>query len=78
VRSTCSATTGVTIAATASQEQRISVATVVLSVRWASQVTTSSKSRVNRASGRAYGTCPVHTLPAGYERGACASSTHAP
>ena len=49
--------------ATASQEQRSSRVIVVLSIRCASHATTSSKSRVNRASGRAHGTVSVRTRP---------------
>ena len=49
------------MAATASQEQRNNLLIVVLSVRWASQATVSSKSRVCRAFGRAQGTCSVRT-----------------
>ena len=52
-----------TIAATASQLSRNSRVIVVLSVRWASQATTSSKSRVWRAPGRAHGTTSVRTRP---------------
>ena len=57
----CSATTRTVMAATASQEQRSSRVMVVLSVRWAREATTSSKSPVNRAPGRAHGTVSVRT-----------------
>jgi hypothetical protein len=58
-----SATTRTTTAATDSQLQRSSLVIVVLSVRWASQATTSSKSLVWRAPGRAQGTASVRTRP---------------
>src|SRR6266702_4654393 len=56
------ATTRTTILATASQEHLSSLEIVVLSARWASQATTSSKSFVCRAPGRAHGTSSVTTL----------------
>jgi len=59
--SICSATTRVTIAATVSHEVRNSRLMVVLSQRWASHATTSSKSRECRARGRAHGTASVTT-----------------
>nr|WP_232050026.1 hypothetical protein [Actinoplanes sp. OR16] len=53
----------VTIASTASQEQRSSRAMLALSMRCASQAATFSKSAVCRAFGRAHGTCSVRTRP---------------
>jgi hypothetical protein len=47
--------------ATASHEQRNSLEMVVLSTRWANQATTSSKSALWRAPGRAQGTISVRT-----------------
>ena len=58
-----SATTSITILATASQLMRNNLVMVVLSVRWASQATTSWRSRLCRAPGRAQGTSSVRTRP---------------
>lgn len=44
-------------------EERISLATLVLSICCANQPTTSSKSAECRAPGRAHGTCSVRTRP---------------
>jgi ribosomal protein L19E len=59
--SMASVTTRVTIPATVSHEVRSNRAIVVLSPRWASHATTSSKSRECRARGRAQGTASVTT-----------------
>ena len=59
--SSSSATPRLMIAVTVSQAQRIKVATVVRSLRWASHSTMSSKSRVCRAPGRAQGSSSVTT-----------------
>nr|WP_246595154.1 hypothetical protein [Actinoplanes auranticolor] len=50
-----------TIASTASHEQRSSRAMLALSMRWASHAATFSKSVVCRAFGLAHGTCSVRT-----------------